>query len=340
MKNFKKIFTILLLFAVIASAVLYFMFFRGNVKEDTYLYIPTNATYQQVLDSLEPKLKSINSFKSLAEKMKYPSLIKRGKYKLEQGESNFSLVRKLRSGNQVEQAIAVNNYSNIYVFAGKLARKIEADSLQVIAGFEQIARDNNYTEIEELKAKIIPNTYNFFWNTSPQDVMKRLIKEYDTFWTKERLQQAQAQHLTDLQAMTLASIVQRESSKADEQPKIAGLYLNRLQKGMKLESDPTVIYALQKQNGFQTIIKRVLRKDLQTVSPYNTYQITGLPPFPICIPSINAIEAVLKPEKHNYIFMCAQPGYTGYHNFAEDFATHDQNAKAYQQWLNSEGIRR
>lgn len=340
MKNLKKLFKILIVIVVLAVAIVYFMFFRGNVKEDTFLYIPTNATYQQVLDSLEPKLKNLNSFKSLAERMNYPTLIKRGKYKLEAGESNFSLVRKLRSGNQVEQVIAINNYSNIYVFAGKLARKIEADSLQVVSGLEQVARENNYTEIEELKAKIIPNTYNFFWNTSPQEVMKRLIKEYNKFWTEERLQQAKAQNLTDLQAMTLASIVQRESSKKDEQPKIAGLYLNRLQKGMKLESDPTVIYALQKQNGFQTIIKRVLRKDLQIASPYNTYQITGLPPFPICIPSINAIEAVLKPEKHNYIFMCAQPGYTGYHNFAEDFTTHDQNAKEYQQWLTEEGIRR
>jgi UPF0755 protein len=187
----------------------------------------------------------------------------------------------------------------------------------------------------------IPNTYELYWNTTATKFRDKMIKEYRNFWNDERIAKAKAQGLTPAEATILASIVHKESVKKDERPRIAGVYLNRLHKGILLQADPTVIYAVKKKsNDFKQVIKRVLNKDLQVASPYNTYYSAGLPPGPIAMPDITAIEAVLNPEKHNYIYFCASVTRFGYHDFAVTQAEHEQNAKKYYNWINSQGVKR
>jgi UPF0755 protein len=181
----------------------------------------------------------------------------------------------------------------------------------------------------------MPNTYQLYWNTSAQQFFERMHKEYEKFWTDARKQQAAAINLTPIQVSILASVVDAEALHDDEMPTIAGLYLNRLKRGIKMEADPTVIYA----TGDFTI-KRVLNKYLNIPSPYNTYRVTGLPPGPIMMPSVNAVKAVLNYKQHNYIYMCAKEDFSGYHNFADNVADHMANARRFQQALNERGIKR
>jgi len=340
MKKIKRVILIFIGIIIIASIFIYMKFFSSNVKEDSFVYIPTNATYEQVLDSLKPKLKDISSFKFMANKLEYPNLVKAGKYKLKKGDNNYNLVKKLRSGDQFEQNVVIHNNASMTVFAGKVSKFFESDSATFMKAIQSYCTENNISELDELKWQIIPNTYNFYWNTKPEKVLKKLVMEHKKFWNEERKSKANALNLSPLQVTSLASIVQKEASKEAEHAKIAGLYLNRLHQNIKLESDPTVIYAKQQAEGFHVIIKRVLNKDLQIESPYNTYKNLGLPPYPICIPSIHAIDASLSPEKNDYIFMCAQPNLTGYHNFAKTYNEHLENARKYTEWLDSVGIKR
>jgi UPF0755 protein len=187
----------------------------------------------------------------------------------------------------------------------------------------------------------IPNTYEFFWDTTAEKVREKMAKEYRKFWNAERVAKAEALGLTPLQVSSLAAIVHKETVKADERPVVAGVYLNRLKKGMKLEADPTVIYAMKKQSGdFDQVIKRVLNKDLVIDSPYNTYKNYGVPPGPIAMPDISAIDAVLNPAKHNYIYFCASVTNFGYHEFAVTPAQHEVNRQKYIAWVNKMGISR
>jgi UPF0755 protein len=187
----------------------------------------------------------------------------------------------------------------------------------------------------------IPNSYEFFWNTSADKFRDRMAKEYRKFWTPERLEKAKKQNLTPLEVTALASIVHKETVKSDERPKVAGVYLNRLERGIKLEADPTVIFAVKNNaNDFTLEIKRVLYKDLETDSPYNTYKYAGLPPGPIAMPDVTALDAVLNPEKHNYIFFCASVTNFGYHEFAVTAAQHEVNRQKYVAWISKQGIKR
>jgi UPF0755 protein len=193
--------------------------------------------------------------------------------------------------------------------------------------------------MEELPAYFIPNSYQVYWNTSPSKLGARMMREYKAFWNEDRLQKAQAYGLTPVEVSTLASIVEGETNKTKEMPRVAGLYLNRIRNGQKLESDPTVRYTIKQKYGYNYKIKRVLYKDLKIDSPYNTYMYTGLPPGPLSIPSVQAIDAVLNAEKHNYIFMCADPT-TGYHKFTDNYSEHLRNREAYKQWLRNNKIYR
>jgi UPF0755 protein len=187
----------------------------------------------------------------------------------------------------------------------------------------------------------VPNSYEFFWNTSAVKFRDKMAKEYRKFWTEARLEKAKKLNLTPIQVSILASIVHKETVKGDERPKVAGVYLNRLAKGMKLEADPTVIYAVKLQsNDFNQVIKRVLNKDLATNSAYNTYMYTGLPPGPIAMPDITALDAVLNPEQHNFIYFCASVTRFGYHEFAVTPAQHEANRQKYVAWISSQGIKR
>ncbi|MEX0361248.1 MAG: endolytic transglycosylase MltG, partial [Allomuricauda sp.] len=190
-------------------------------------------------------------------------------------------------------------------------------------------------------AMYLPNTYEFFWNTSGDGFRDRMYKEYKRFWTEERLEKAKKQNLTAEQAISLAAVVQKETVKSDERPRVAGVYLNRIKKGILLQADPTVIFAIKKETGnYDTIIKRVLYRDLEIDSPYNTYKNAGVPPGPITMPDITSIEAVLNPEKHDYLYFVADVSNFGYHMFAETLAQHNRNKVQYIRWLNQQNVRR
>ena len=220
------------------------------------------------------------------------------------------------------------------VFAGKVARQIEADSAEIVELL------NNSTYLESInfnsltwQALLIPNTHEFYWNTSARQFMDRIVKEYDVFWNASRTEQAAKAGLSKIEVAILASIIQRETTMNDEKPTIAGVYLNRLKRGMRLEADTTLISAL---GDFS--IKRVLDVHRKIDSPYNTYKHAGLPPGPICTPTIQSLEAVLNAEKHKYLFFCAKEDFSGYHNFAKTYAQHRVNARKFQRELNKRRI--
>lgn len=339
-KNTKK--PVLLLVSVVIIVLGYFAFqyyhnnLAGNIKERGKLYIPTNASYQQVLDSISPFLKDKNSFEVVAKKMNYPQQIKAGRYSLKKGLNNKDLLQMLRLGNQDEIAIRIGNYNSIYQLASRISPLLEADSAQIIAAIVNGEYSKGF-DTSGMLYYFIPNTYNFHWNTSGKQFVEKMSQEYDKFWNPERVAQAQKLDMNKFEIITLASIVQLESSKPDEQPNVAGLYLNRLKIGMKLDADPTVIFAMKKENGNQKI-ERVYYKNLKILSLYNTYMYAGLPPGPICMPNPSAIDAVLNPTHHDYLYFVADPSKPGYHIYAKTLSEQEANAQKYRNWLNDNAI--
>ena len=312
--------------------------FADDTKEK-YIYIPTSSDFIKVVEVLSENglLINANSFKWLAKQKKYTNNIKPGRYKIDRALNNNELINLLRSGRQVPVKVTFNNLRTKEQLAGKISSQIEADSLTLLEFISDTLFQQKLGLSDDNVACIfIPNTYEFYWNTSADQFVKRMLKEYQKFWNKERKAKANKIKLNYYQIATLASIVEKEQNiKRDERPKIAGLYLNRIKKKMKLESDPTLIFALGDFN-----IKRVLNKDKKVDSPFNTYKHSGLPPGPICIPSINSIDAVLNASDHKYIFMCAKEDFSGYHNFAKTYTKHLLNARKYQKALNKRKIMR
>jgi len=324
----------------------YFMYqniFAPNTKfqeKEVFVYIPTDSDYASVEKIVAPYIENLESFKTVAEKKSYVSNVKAGKFLLKKGMNNNNLINSLRQ--PLETKIAFNNQERLEDLAGRIGSQIESDSTSLMKAFtdKEFLDENGFTE-ENVLAMFIPNSYDFFWNTSAEKFRDRMAKEYRKFWTPERKSKAEAQKLTPLEVSALASIVHKETVKTDERPRVAGVYLNRLKTGMKLEADPTVIYAVKKsENDFDRVIKRVLYKDLETVSPYNTYRNFGLPPGPIAMPDVTAIDAVLNPEQHNYIYFCASVTNFGYHEFAVTPAQHEVNRQKYVAWVNKQGIKR
>jgi UPF0755 protein len=342
-KKKKIIYTIaaLLLFAVLAIGInIYLKLFRPNVntEESSYLYIRTGSSFLELTRNISEHqlLKNEASFIWVAEQLKYPAKVKPGKYKLRKGMNNLQIVRMLRSGNQEPVKLSFRDIRLKSQFAGYISRSLEIDS----ASFLEKLSDDEYLKKYELNAEqvytmFIPNTYEFFWNTTEDKFMDRMFSEYQKFWTEKRLAEAKAIDLSKAQVSILASIVDQEALVDAEMPRIAGVYMNRLKKGMKLEADPTVIFA----NG-DFSVQRVINKLLMKDSPYNTYRYGGLPPGPIAMPSIAAIDAVLHYEHHNYIYFCAREDFSGYHNFATTFAEHKLNARKFQRALNERNIRK
>jgi UPF0755 protein len=306
---------------------------------EKYIYIPSNSEFADVVNILLENglLINANSFEWLAKQKKYDTNIKAGRYRINRALNNNDLVNLLRSGKQTPIKVTFNNLRNKEQLAGKIASQIEADSLSILKHITDTTFLNKLKlNTDNVACLFIPNTYEFYWNTSVEGFVNRMVKEYSDFWNLSRKKKAAKIKLNYYQVAVLASIVEKEQSiKRDERPEIAGLYLNRLKKRMKLESDPTLIFALD-----DFTIKRVLNKDKKVESPFNTYKNKGLPPGPICIPSINAIDAVLNASEHNYIFMCAKEDFTGYHNFAKTYAKHLVNARKYQKALNKRKIMR
>jgi UPF0755 protein len=338
----KKYIIVLFLLVVIAAGYGGFFYYQKwlapNTAKSGKLYVPTGADYKQVLDSIRPFLENEASFKWLAEQKKYPGHIKPGRYTIEKGEGNSSIINRLRIGEQDEISIRIGNYSSIFELAGKLGALLETDS----AGLVKAMTEADFAKGYDTAALIFfyfPDTYNFHWNTSGPAFVKRMKQEYDKYWNPEKIQEAKSKNMTPLEVTTLASIVQLESAMVDEQPRVAGLYLNRLKIGMKLDADPTVIYALKKAENFKRKIQRVYYKNLSIESPYNTYKYKGLPPSPICMPNRSALDAVLKPAAHNYLYFVADPQKPGYHVYASTLKEQEENANKYRNWANENNVK-
>jgi UPF0755 protein len=317
--------------------------FSANTKfeeKELYVYVPTGADYTEVKKILQPYIKNFDNFEMVADKRSYPENVKSGRFLLKKDMNNIDLVRAMRSNVPVK--LSFNNQERLENFAGRVGSEIEADSLSLLKAFRDpnFLKENGFNE-ENVFAMFIPNTYEVYWNTSAEKFRDKMIKEYRNFWTEERIAKAKAQGLTPVEATILASIVHKESVKKDERPRIAGVYLNRLRLEMPLQADPTVIYSLKlRDNNFDQVIKKVFYNDLLIKSPYNTYVHTGLPPGPVAMPDITAVEAVLNPEKHDYIYFCASIERFGYHEFASTYAEHTINAKKYSDWIVKQGVTR
>lgn len=314
--------------------------YGSNVAKDGYFYVHSNAKYEAILDSVHPFLTNTESFDKVASEKHLKQYHRPGRYKISKGESNRDLINKIKAGNQSELSFRIGDFGNVYAMIGRVAKKTEIDSLTFIKGLDNLAKERGLNNAEDLKPYFFIDTYNFFWTVKPEEFFKKFETAYHAFWTPERVAKEKQSGLTRNQIYALASIVYKESGgKPDEMKTIAGLYLNRYKKGMKLQSDPTVIYAINKESNFTTPIKRVLYKHLNYPSPYNTYANVGIPPGPICIVDKNSLDAVLSPAKHNYIFMAADPDKKGFHRFTASDSEHIKNAKDYQSWLNSNNIK-
>jgi UPF0755 protein len=301
-------------------------------KSDPFLYIPTNSSFDDVCALLrEGGLNDAASFRRVAGKMNYPGRVKAGRYRLTDGMSNLELVRMLRAGRQIPVKVVFNNIRLNVQLAGAAASSIEADSSGIMALLTDSAYLADHFKLtpQTVLSLFIPNTYEFFWNTSANGFMERMAKERDRFWTESRRQKAREAGLTPLQVSILASIIEEETQKDSEKAVMAGVYINRLNRGMLLQADPTVKYAAG-----DFTIKRVLNRHKEILSPYNTYQNVGLPPGPIRIPSIASIDATLNYVRHDYLFFCARDDLSGYHNFARTLEQHNRYAQAYQKALN------
>ncbi|GAB1309551.1 endolytic transglycosylase MltG [Urechidicola sp. KH5] len=319
----------------------YLKIFGGTVTENVAIYIPSNATFEDVKLLIKPHIKKESAFDWVAQKKKYPNLVKGGKYDLTQGMNTNDLVDLLRSGNQSPIKIAFNNQHRIETLAGRISQQIEADSISLLAAIkdEAFLKENGFSEATAL-AMYLPNSYQLYWNTNAEQFRNKMLSEYRKYWNGNRLELAKKQNLSPIQVSTLASIVHKETSTISERPRVAGLYLNRYKNKWPLQADPTIIFALKEKKGQDIEIKRVLLKDLEINSKYNTYKYVGIPPGPIAMPDISAIEAVLKPENHNYFYMCADIDNFGKHVFARTLAQHNKNAAKYQRWLNKQGVNR
>jgi UPF0755 protein len=274
------------------------------------------------------------SFRVVTRFLEYNNNVKPGHYVFTKKMNNIEAVRLLRSGAQTPMKVTFNSARTRKDLVEKITPYLIADPKEFLTKLNDNAYLKQYGfDSLTITAMFIPNTYEMFWTTDVDGVFKRMKREYDRYWNDERKQKAAALSLTPLQVATLASIVQGETQMNDEKPRVAGVYLNRLKKGMKLQADPTVIFALQ-----DFTIKRVLLKHLETDSPYNTYKYEGLPPGPINVPDPTSLNAVLNYEQHSYIFFCAKEDFSGYHNFAETAAQHGKNAEKYRQALNKKGI--
>lgn len=333
----------ILLVATVFGVVVYMKAFTSNTKfsdDEVFVYIPTNATYEEVKGIISPYVADMDKFSFVAERRNYATNVNPGKFLLTKGMSSFSIVSSLR--HNVPVKLAFNNQESLGKLVQRMASQIEPDSLTLTKVFTDstFMAENGFNE-ENILGMFIPNTYEFYWNVSPTKFRDKLAKEYKRFWNEERQAKAKALDMTPQQVTALAAIVHEETAKVSERPRVAGVYLNRLKQEMPLQADPTVIYALKRESGdFDQVIKRVLFNDLKINSPYNTYIHTGLPPGPISMPDISAIDAVLNAEKHDYIYFCASVEKIGYHDFAATYEAHQVNAKKYAEWVSKLGINR
>lgn len=309
-----------------------------DIPQPAYLYIPTGANFEQVVDSLR-KNKYINDeggFRWLAGEMNYRKDVMRpGRFQITAGWNNRELIQHLRAGKQAPVKVVLNNERLPEEIAGKVAKVLETDSLSLL----QVFQDKNFLSEsgynpETLLTAIIPNTYEMYWNTDAKAFFKRLVSENEAFWSKDgRINKAKALGLTTTEVYILASIVERETNHNPEKPTIAGVYLNRLRINMRLQADPTSVFATR-----DFLTRRVTIYHTTFDSPYNTYVYLGLPPGPISLAAIPTLDAVLNPTTHKYLYFCAKPDESGTHAFAETFTAHKVNAQKFQSYISKKGL--
>jgi len=318
-------------------------FYKPNTSfedESIFLYVMEGDSLA-FRDSISKYIKSEKTFYKAAEKLDYLENKKTGRYKISKDLGNNDIVNSLKFNNTPVN-VTFNNQERIENLAGRVSKQIYEDSASLVKAFKDknFLSKNNFNN-DNVLSMFIPNSYEVYWNVKPEDFRDKMLTEYNKFWNQQRTKKAEQLGMTKLEVISLASIVQKESVKVDERPTIAGVYINRLRKKMRLQADPTVIYSIKDYyKNFDTIIRRVLYRDLRLKSRYNTYRINGLPPGPIAMPDISAIDAVLDYEKHNYIFFVADPYNRGYHLFARNLSEHNRNKRVYTRWLNSRGIYR
>lgn len=344
--NLKRFVTLVALIGLVVVSIygyrLYTEAFSKNVQnwnESDYLYVPANTSYLELRKIVAPYLNDVEAFDAMAEQTKYAGNVVSGRFKIKNGMSNYDLIQALRRNIPVR--LTFNNQERLENLVARIASQIEADSVQLLQTFTdpEFLSESELTR-ETVLASFIPNTYEFYWDVSPIKVRNTLHREYLRFWNAERRAKAEALNLTPVEVVTLASIVQKETAKDDEKERVAGVYLNRLNNGMPLQADPTVVYAKKLYTSdFDQVIKRVYHKDLEIPSPYNTYLNVGLPPGPIFMPDVSSVDAVLNAENHDYVYFCASVERLGYHEFAKTLEEHNRNSQQYRSWLNKQGIR-
>jgi len=334
------IFALLIIGGIITGYLGYRMVYKPNVwlngKPSAAFNIKSGSTWQDVKQLLYVHGTIIHreSFERLAAIMQYPDHIKSGHYILKESMSNKQIISKLRAKQQDPVKLVFNNIRIKEELAGHIADQLETDSVSLL----KLLNDAEYLKkfgftTDNIISMFIPNTYEVYWDITPEKFMEKMYKEYNAFWTDKRKARLAEIRLTELEAITLASIVEKETNQNDEKPDVAGVYMNRLHDGWLLQADPTLVYAL---GDFS--IKRVLNVYKSINSPYNTYMYVGLPPGPICLPSISSIDAVLNYRQHKYMYFCAREDFSGYHNFAVTMNEHLLNAAKYQQALDQNGI--
>lgn len=342
--RFSRIIVIILALCIVVAGIigyrLYVTVMKPNVwvKDNgtDYLYIPTGADFQDLETILYENGFIVNrkTFSWIASRKNLPAHVHPGRYEIHGGMSNNELINLLRSGQQTPVNLIFNNIRTKPQLAQRLSEQIEPDSLSIITllNDQQVCESYGFDQ-ETILCMFLPNTYEVFWDITPEKLVSRMDREYEAFWNESRRQKAAELNLTPVEVSILASIVEKETVKNDEKPAIAGVYLNRLKYGWKLQADPTIVYAW---GDFS--INRVLNIHKQLDSPYNTYLHAGLPPGPICLPSIASIESVLNAENHDYFFFCAKADFSGYHEFARTAAQHAVNANRYRRALDERGI--
>lgn len=323
---------------VVCAALVYYFFFAAFLPRggSAYAYVDADDTYDSVLVKLDRDCgaRQLVGFRLLAAVTGYADRVRPGRYMAGDGLSTLQVFRSLRGGNQSPLRLTIPPVRTMDRLAAELGKVLMNDSAAWATAFRDSAICAEYgADTATLACLFLPNTYEVYWNITPQQLLRRMKKESDAYWTPARQELAEAAGLTPTEVITLASIVDQETANNAEKPMIAGMYLNRLHQGMKLQADPTVKFAL-KQFG----LRRIYHAQLLTDSPYNTYRYAGLPPGPICIPAMSSIESVLHFAPHDYLYMCAKEDFSGTHNFAATYEEHMRNARKYAEALNRRGI--
>ena len=333
----KKKYILLSFLSVFIIVIFCWVFFLTNISVENKkleFYIKSNTSFNKLMKDIGPYLKSKTSFKLASKFKKFNKNIKPGRYIVEESMSNNQLINSLRINN-IPVNVTFNNLERLENLVSVVSKQLELDSLNLINQLlnEEFLKENGFNS-NNILSMFVPNSYELFWNVSPASFQKRMYKEYLKFWNKKRLSRARDINLTPIQVSILASIVNKESFNKHERPIIAGVYMNRINKKIKLQADPTVIYSIKnKEKNFKKIIKRVFFRDLNLDSKYNTYKYYGLPPGPICMPDISSIDAVLNYRKHDYLYFVANPNKPGFHSFSKNLREHNYYRKIYLNWL-------